>query len=233
MQQLGNGPELFGTLGAGDRVVDGVKCVSDLPGLSQTLGHIGRGEPHKPRSGDPSFAKLFITRSQQAQSGADVAAADSNRSLIAPAVQLPVHQSMPLRVVEQHVRVLACRCQISVPQRDRTRRAVQSIAERDRMLCRPRIIDAVFGLAYRPIRKALQPKDSRKMDAGRNLRVELQTDQLPLVAGSRGLYEGSFDMASGALLIAKVVVRDADHPLANKSLALVKTRHHQGSELLR
>src|SRR5207237_10010237 len=41
------------------------------------------------------------------------------------------------------------------------------------------------------------------------------------------------DMASGALLIAKVVVRDADHPLADKSIALVKTRHHQGSKLLR
>jgi hypothetical protein len=38
----------------------------------------------------------------------------------------------------------------------------------------PRIIDAVFGLTHRPIRKALQPKDSRKMDAGRNVRVELQ-----------------------------------------------------------
>jgi hypothetical protein len=27
------------------------------------------------------------------------------------------------------------------------------------MLCRPRIIDAAFGFAYRAIRKALQPKD--------------------------------------------------------------------------
>jgi hypothetical protein len=32
-------PELFGTLGAGDRVVDGAKRISDLPGFPQTLGH--------------------------------------------------------------------------------------------------------------------------------------------------------------------------------------------------
>jgi hypothetical protein len=211
-------PEFFGTLGAGDRVVDGVNCVSDLPGFSQTLGRIDRGKPHEPRSRDPGFAKLFITRSQQEQSGGDVAASDSDRSLIAQAVQLPVHQSMPLRVVEQHVRVVACRCQIPVPQRDRTRRTVQSITERDRMLCRPRIIDAVFGFAHRAIRKALQPKDSRKMDAGRNLRVELQAHEWPLVAGSSGFCERPFDMASRALLIPQVVVRDADHPLANKSI---------------
>jgi hypothetical protein len=79
-------PEFFGTVGAGDRVVDGVKCVSDLPGFSQTLGHIGRGKPHEPRSRDPSFAKLFKTRSQQAQSADDVAASDSDCSLITQAV---------------------------------------------------------------------------------------------------------------------------------------------------
>ena len=94
---------------------------------------------------------------------------------------------MPLRVVEQHVRIVACRCQISVPQRDRTRRAVQSITERDRVLCRPRIINAAFGFAHRAIRKALQPKDARKMDAGRNLRIELQANELPLVAGTADL----------------------------------------------
>jgi UDP-3-O-acyl-N-acetylglucosamine deacetylase len=32
------------------------------------------------------------------------------------------------------------------------------------------------------------------MDAGRNLRVELQTNELPLVAGSSGLWERPFDM---------------------------------------
>jgi hypothetical protein len=79
-------PEFFGTLGARDRVVDRVKCVSDQPGFSQTLGHIGRGKPHEPRSRYPSFAKLFKTRSQQAQSGGDVAACNSDRSLIAPPV---------------------------------------------------------------------------------------------------------------------------------------------------
>jgi len=36
-QQLGNLPEFFGTLGAGDRVVDGIKCVSDLPGFPKPL----------------------------------------------------------------------------------------------------------------------------------------------------------------------------------------------------
>ena len=65
------------------------------------------------------------------------------------------------------------------------------------------------------------------MDAGRNLRVELQANQLPLVAGSSGLCERPFDMASRALLIAKVVVRDADHPLANKSIVWVEARRHQ------
>jgi hypothetical protein len=54
------------------------------------------------------------------------------------------------------------------------------------MLCRPRIIDAVFGFAHCPIRTTLQPKDSRKMDAGRNPRVEPQANELPLVAGSSG-----------------------------------------------
>src|SRR5271169_6862219 len=106
---------------------------------------------------------------------------------------------MPLRVVEQHVRVVACRCQISVPKRDGARRAMQSITERDRMLCRPRIIDAVFGLAHRPIRKALQPKNSRKMDAGRNPRVELQANELLFEAGSSGVCERPFDMVSRAL----------------------------------
>jgi hypothetical protein len=62
-QQLGQLPEFVGTLGARDRIVDRVKCVGDLPGLSQTLGHIGRGEPHEPWSRDQSLAKLFITRS--------------------------------------------------------------------------------------------------------------------------------------------------------------------------
>ena len=33
------------------------------------------------------------------------------------------------------------------------------------------------------------------MDAGRNLRVELQANELPLVAGSSGLCERPFDMA--------------------------------------
>src|SRR6516162_8780952 len=113
---------------------------------------------------------------------------------------------MLLRVIEQRVGILACRCQIAVPKRDRTRRAVQSITEGDRMLCRPRIIDAVFGLALGAIRKALQPKYSRKMDTGRNLRVELQANELPL-AGSRGLCQRPFDMASRAGLIPQVVVR--------------------------
>ena len=140
---------------------------------------------------------------------------------------------MPLRVVEQHVRVVACRCQISVPQRDRTRRAVQSITERDRMLCRPRIVNAVFGFAHRAIGKALQPKDSRKMDAGRDLRVELQANELPFVAGRSGLSERPFNIASRALLITEVVVRDADHPLANKSIVRVGARRHQGSEPVR
>ena len=140
---------------------------------------------------------------------------------------------MPLRVVEQHVRIVACRCQISVPQRDRTRPAVQSITERDRVLCRPRVINAAFGFAHRAIRKALQPKDARKMDAGRNLRIELQANELPLVAGSSGLGERPLDVSSRALLIAKVVVRDADHPLANKSIAMVEARRRQGSEPVR
>ena len=101
------------------------------------------------------------------------------------------------------------------------------------MPCRPGIIDAVFGFAYRAIRKALQPKDSRKMDSGRNPRVELQANELPLVAGSSGLCEGPFDMASGALLIPQVVVRDADHPLADRSIVWVEARRHQGSEPVR
>ena len=42
------------------------------------------------------------------------------------------------------------------------------------MLCRPRIIDAVFGFAYRKIRKSLKPQDPRKMHPSRNARVELQ-----------------------------------------------------------
>jgi hypothetical protein len=66
------------------------------------------------------------------------------------------------------------------------------------MLCHSRIIDAVFGFAHGAIRKALQPQDPRKMDAGRNPRVELQTNELPLVAGSRGLWERPFDMAARA-----------------------------------
>src|SRR5271169_6137377 len=40
-------------------------------------------------------------------------------------------------------------------------------------------------------------------------------------------------MASRALLIAEVVVRNADHPLANKSILAVEGRHHQGSEPVR
>src|SRR4051812_42027133 len=101
------------------------------------------------------------------------------------------------------------------------------------MPCCPRIIDAVFGLAHRPIRKALQPKDSRKMDPRRDLRVELQTNELPLAAGSSGLCERPSDMVSRALLIAKVVVRDADHPIADKSIVRVEARRHQGSEPVR
>ena len=83
---------------------------------------------------------------------------------------------------------------------------MQSITERNRMLGRPRIIDAVFSLAHRAIRKALQPQDSRKMDAGRNPRVELQRNELPFKAGSNRFCERPFDMASRARLIAKVVV---------------------------
>ena len=75
------------------------------------------------------------------------------------------------------------------------------------MLCRPRVIDGVFGFARRAIRKALQPQDPRKMDAGRNARVELQANELPLVAGSRGVWEGPSDVTARALLITKVVVR--------------------------
>jgi len=101
---------------------------------------------------------------------------------------------------------------------------VQSITERNRMLGRPRIIDAVFSLAHRAIRKALQPQDSRKMDAGRYPRVELQANELLFMAARSTLCERPFDMASGALLITKVVVRDADHPLADKSIALVEAR---------
>ena len=63
-QQLRHLPEFFGTLGARDRVVDGVKCASDLPGFSQSVGHVDRGKPHEPRSRYTSFAKLFETRSQ-------------------------------------------------------------------------------------------------------------------------------------------------------------------------
>jgi hypothetical protein len=55
------------------------------------------------------------------------------------------------------------------------------------MPCRPRIIDAVFGLVHCATRKALQPEDPRKMDAGRHLWVELQANKLPFAAGSRGL----------------------------------------------
>ena len=71
------------------------------------------------------------------------------------------------------------------------------------------------------------------MDAGRNLRVELQPNELPLVAGSSGLCERPFDMASRALLIPKVVVRDADHPLANQPIVRIEARRHQGSEPVR
>ena len=62
------------------------------------------------------------------------------------------------------------------------------------MLCRPRIIDAVFGFADREIQKALQPQDSRKMDAGRNPWVELQANELPFVAGRSRLCEHPFDI---------------------------------------
>ena len=71
------------------------------------------------------------------------------------------------------------------------------------------------------------------MDAGRNPRVELQANELPFVVGSRGPCQRPFEMASRALLIAEVVVRDADHPLADKSTILVGTRHRQGSEPVR
>ena len=107
---------------------------------------------------------------------------------------------------------------------------MQSITERDGVLCRPRIIDAVFGFVDRAIRKALQPKDSRKMDAGRKPRVELQANELPLVARNSGLGERPFDIAWRAQLIGEVVLRDADHPLADKSIVRVGTRRHQGSE---
>src|SRR6202047_387435 len=101
------------------------------------------------------------------------------------------------------------------------------------MLSRPRIVNAVFGFAHRAIGKALQPKDSRKMDAGRDLRVELQANELPFVAGRSGLSERPFNIASRALLITEVVVRDADHPLANKLIVRVGARRHQGSEPVR
>ena len=73
------------------------------------------------------------------------------------------------------------------------------------MLCRPRIVDAAFGFAHRAIWKALQPQDSRKMDAGRNARVELQTDELSCETGNSGLRERPFDVPSRALLIAKIM----------------------------
>src|ERR1700730_4428076 len=101
------------------------------------------------------------------------------------------------------------------------------------MLCRPRIIDAAFGFAHRAIRKALQPKHSRKMDPGCNLRIELQANELPLVSVSSGFCERPLDMESRALLIPKVVVRDADHPLSNKSIVGVGARRRQGSALVR
>ena len=58
---------------------------------------------------DSSFAKFLKGGSEQAQSGGDVAASDSNRSLIASAVKLPAPQRMPFRMVEQHVCVVASR----------------------------------------------------------------------------------------------------------------------------
>ena len=101
------------------------------------------------------------------------------------------------------------------------------------MFCRPRILEAVLGFVHRAMREALQPQDSRKMDAGRNPRVELQTNELPLVAGRSRLGERPFDMASRAQLVAKIVMRDADHPLADKSVARVEARRRQGSEPVR
>jgi hypothetical protein len=62
------------------------------------------------------------------------------------------------------------------------------------MICRSRILNAMFGFAHRAIRKPLQPKDSREMNSRRDLRVELQANELPLVAESSGLCERPFDM---------------------------------------
>ena len=101
------------------------------------------------------------------------------------------------------------------------------------MLGCARIGDATFGFAHRLIRKALQPKNSRKMDTGCNPRVELQANKLPFMAGRSGLCERPFDMASRALLIAKVVVRDRDHSFADKSIVRVEARLRQGSEPVR
>ena len=101
------------------------------------------------------------------------------------------------------------------------------------MLCGPRIIDTVFGFADRAIGKALQPLDSRKMDAGRKPRVELQANELPFMAGRSGLCERPFNMASRALLIAKVVVRDRDHSLADKSIVRIEASRRQGTKPVR
>src|SRR6266481_3775664 len=208
-QELRDAPMLLVTLGSGERLVDRGESLGDLPASGQPLRKAAeQGGMVRDEAG---FAELVEGVAEKRESAADLAALDEQDAIEAATPRVPDGERVPGRMVEQYRHEAFGGRQIADPERDQTRR-LQRVAQRERMIDRPRVLDVLLGGPQSLIGESLQPEDPRQYHAACHLLVVLKADGVRPASRSDIAAEHALEVPPCVRLVSQVVYFDDDQP---------------------
>ena len=229
-QELRDAPILLVTLGSGERLVDRRESLGNFPVAGQALRH-GAEQGGVVRD-EAGLAELVEGVAEKREAATDLAALDEPDAVQAATPRMPDGERVPGRMVEQHRHGAPGRRQIAAPERDQTRR-LQRVAQRERVIDRPSVLDVALGGPQSLIGESLQPEDPRQYHAARHPLVVLKADSVRPVGRGDIATEHALEVTPCVRLISQVVQGDAHHPVADGHVGRIGRAGHPVAEALR